>query len=120
VVDEDVDQAGDSCLRPEFAGSSCHEGSLVCDNGTLSCVGRTNPGELAENYCTAIDEDCLPETPAQVTYNTTTLNVPYRGGFYDIQLGMSCAQAINCYWLCLNGVELSCSGNGRLCIPDQL
>jgi len=117
VVDEEVDRAGDSCLRPEYEGSSCHQGSLVCDDGIFSCVG-INPGERAENYCTAIDEDCLPETPAQVTYNNKTLNVPYQGGVYDIQLGTSCALATNCYWLCLNGVELSCSSNGRTCTPD--
>jgi hypothetical protein len=53
-----------------------------------------------------------------VTYGDKTLNVPYQGEVYDIQLGTSCAQATNCYWLCLNGVELSCSGNGRTCAPD--
>ena len=118
VIDEELGSAV-VCLLPRFEGTSCERGQQVCEAGDLVCVGDVAPGELNENYCTSIDEDCDADTAAQVTIDTVTPAV-YQGNTYLIRLGDTCGFSIGgstCKWTCVGGIELSCRFKFEQCNP---
>jgi hypothetical protein len=129
-VDEHSDQepligaagevVGVDCERDGYEETLCFEGLWVCQGGQFTCAG-IEPGQVAENYCTSIDEDCDPNTPPMVFEEFVTEGVLFgpTGQLYSVQLKQVCGEKENgdeCKWEC-KGEVLRCKKGGIDCEP---
>jgi len=130
AVDEHSDQepligaagevVGVDCERDGYEETLCFEGLWACQGGQFTCAG-IEPGQVAEDYCTNIDEDCDPNTPPRVYEEFVTEDVPFGnlGETYSIQLKEVCGEKENgdeCKWEC-KGEVLRCKKGGTDCEP---